>query len=775
MSKDNRLGAPTEGLGQTVTFANSLPGSAKQSAGGAGQVNYGTRGDGRANITARQQPLPNAMEGAKTLQVLQRLGGEILKPHIERERQTAFFTGVQRAASGEAVKEIVEEQPWFARVFGDSPVVEGARAFESQSRAQAMATSVEQEMPQLRQLDPAAFQKAMADRMAQLGGSGDDGVDSMVQNSFMQTLPTLMKNHAKEHFGFKQEQYANSVRSAQTAAATRLQQTLSSVTNLSDADSVDAMIVGGARYIGDADVLEAKVNFARSFAPPPGMPPETFAKITAASINGFLSADNLHAYNVLDEAKVIDSLELIDPTKAKQIRDYADRVEGKMRANLPEPMIRMLASIRTLAREGESVQELEQMDQLRKALNASWTTLTGSRNPFIKGETAAELQASLMSGIVQAEKKAEEAAERAATKAATAADKATAEELGMFRALTAVTQGYSLEGVKAEEQRQAWDYLRNDPAALNRARLMQFGAGNFDKVGRDVIQMKVGHAASPEQLEDLYQRELLPMIQADPQRGLSMALAYVGKDNEAMLESYHTIRSTINSKDPTAANQIVAAFDIAKTAKVVKAKPDEATEAVMAVIKKDLTSSLPFVPNTLDERFHREVSELVAPAIRGNSRVSAETALRSAQEQGLRFAGGFFWHERGGPPYIEAVKKAAGVGVAAESVQSYFKDIVDSRAKTLNLDPETVRVVYRDNKGKPTLMLAGVTPEGNYYMSELDPATMGAAVAAEVAKGGVLKRAVKAVTPSIPGINAPAAGPKLTFLPKEGAPSIYDR
>jgi hypothetical protein len=163
-------------------------------------------GDGRAQNTTRNQPIQHVGEN-DVLKTLVRFGEAILKPKLEAARTEAFVSGMQRVASGEAFKEIVDEQPWYSKVFGDTPTIEGARAYTGFAMSQEIATAIEADMPALRQLSPDSFKQVMNERISSIN-TGDADTNMTVTQSLVKEMPGLMKRHTKEHIGWQQDNLA---------------------------------------------------------------------------------------------------------------------------------------------------------------------------------------------------------------------------------------------------------------------------------------------------------------------------------------------------------------------------------------------------------------------------------------------------------------------------------------------------------------------------------------------------------------------------------------
>jgi len=114
-----------------ASFALNIPGVVQSSAGPAGQavaVQGGVRGQ-TAGVTATVRTEIPAYEDA-TSALLMKMGEKFVAKQINKRRDEQFLKGVQQAASGKALVDIVNEQPWYTKIFGDVPMVEGARSYE---------------------------------------------------------------------------------------------------------------------------------------------------------------------------------------------------------------------------------------------------------------------------------------------------------------------------------------------------------------------------------------------------------------------------------------------------------------------------------------------------------------------------------------------------------------------------------------------------------------------------------------------------------------------
>jgi hypothetical protein len=724
---ENTLGAPTEGLGQTVTFAaNANPRQSQLRAARRSGPNNGMQGDGRASNTARPIDIPDHKPDP-TMAILHRLGKEVLAPKIEAARQKAFVSGMQRVATGEAVAEIVNEQPWYAGVFGDTPVVEGARAFASFTHSQKTSMDIEQQMPELRKMSPTQFQNYMGEKMGSLS-TGDPGTDALVTQSFMKEMPGILKAHAKEHIGWQQANFAKSVQEGQITAASRYAAQASRHDSLSNAERLLENDDPGA-FNDAGDLLESKIAFAESFRNP-GMPEAAYQKMTTSNIMAIMSNGNLHAFNTLDDAGVLQTL---GGDNEKRIRDYADRTEAKMKANMPAPMVTALANIRVIASRGDQLEDMPELKKQVAEFNASWQRLTGARDPFIKGETAAQFQASLMEGILDSERKALEAGQKAAKAAQGSEQKALETATELHHVTNLLLGGNTVGGQSADVVRNAWAELSQDPAKARQARINQAQSGvpTYDLVEKANIVGRMNQALvgnDPDQFDSVYRNNFLPLIKDDGTE--DVALAYLdngsgaGEDLQGIVRRYHML-----VKQGDSPQQILAAFLVAKNDPVRKPEPSVGVANIMKVLE-DETSGISgwWSGQTLNPRFLRGISEQLAPSIVGDNPADAKAAFTIAKANGLRIAGGYYWNDAKGGNFFESAREVAnvtGVDFTAEQMPGFFEDYMETRAALLGLQPDSMTVVGGMKDGKPVLHMVGRRKDDTPYLGTVTAAEYG--------------------------------------------------
>lgn len=293
MPNDNTLGAPTEGLGQKVTFAFD------PASGGVPQLDLGGNSDIHAGLKGNLGTSMGVVQGQgvqappnPTLDILTKFGDAILRPKIEQAKQDAFFTGMQRAMQGEAVADIAKDQPWYSTIFGESDVVEGARAYKGSTVASTTVTALEEQMPELRKLGPAEVQKRFH-ATVQGAMTGDRPTDAAVLRSLTSQLPSLMRRQAKEHYGWLQENAAEQESSAFKAGASRLQ----------------AAGKGLADRVTTPDEFDAiTADFVRSVAPAMGRDEKNYKESMKDNLVSWAKGGQFHALNALKKSGFLEVL-----------------------------------------------------------------------------------------------------------------------------------------------------------------------------------------------------------------------------------------------------------------------------------------------------------------------------------------------------------------------------------------------------------------------------------------------------------------------------------
>lgn len=226
-----------------------------------------------------------------TLSALLQLGQEALQKDIERRREQAFLEGMVQAASGQALKEIVENQPWYSRIFGPSAAVEGARAYSSQAAVARWVAEQQNNMQELRTLSPDQVPGRLMESM-QSFMTGDPQTDTMIRAEFARQLPGLIRDHTKQHYVYQQELAAEARRSAFEATL----------------DMIQGMYSNSLGDMTEQDYDLAEGRLLEMMARPAGVSPENHYREVGNTLVAAARAGKFHALRVLDETGALQHL-----------------------------------------------------------------------------------------------------------------------------------------------------------------------------------------------------------------------------------------------------------------------------------------------------------------------------------------------------------------------------------------------------------------------------------------------------------------------------------
>lgn len=194
--------------------------------------------------TVQQGVDPNAI-------ALLNIASENLQPSIKAARQEQFMRGVQEAATGKALTEIINDRPWYTQLFGPGAAAEGARAYTVQAQLAGFAADMETQMPKLAEQGPDAMRAAVNDKLKTVL-TGDVQADSLITGAAVEQFGPLFKRHAKEHYVYLQNKASDTQLSSWSKAATVLQQQLADPKTLpEDREAAKARFLGLVAPFGD--------------------------------------------------------------------------------------------------------------------------------------------------------------------------------------------------------------------------------------------------------------------------------------------------------------------------------------------------------------------------------------------------------------------------------------------------------------------------------------------------------------------------------------------
>lgn len=699
MAKDNTLGAPTEGLGQTVTFtASGGVGVPQLQIPDRGAARVGTQGgaptsSGQARQVQAAQPDP-------TMAALMKLGGNLLAPAVKREQEAQFMQGMQRAAQGEAVKEIVDEQPWFSKIFGATSLVDGARTYTAASKAASIATDLDSRMPEIAKMPGQQFAGYINDLLDK-SATGDGATDAIVRQQFMSQMPDVMKRQARSHFLYQQEQLVEANRAYVGTAFAGLAASDAMARNSGEGVGENGSIPRS--ITDDGDVLTAGIKALEVFNVPEGMDPKVHSKVLTSEVIQSVNNGSFAVVNMLEKSGAMGRFE---PEQASAIRSAVNAKRSQIRAELPVEFAKVLSSAAQAADVASSSPEAILAEVAK--INKAYAKITGDEKPYVTAQGAN----SLLQALYRTQQQELEAARRGAITASTEAEKKAKAEQAVNNVVERLVIGSPVNDATAPEKRQAWATLATKrPQEVFDVRARNY-ATTKDEAFADALQNSVtiavtaGNGAT---MYDVWQRMYSPLIKAGGDSGDAAAIAYAG-NQAGVLNAFHQYMKNIPNPTQTQ-------IDVAYAAAIVpKAKePTKKETAVAKELKADWIDRgwALFANDSIPLEDPAGLARMLASNVPDGVDVADGIKAARANNKDINVMGGFHW-KRGQNQADLVTFFEKTHNVASDQRNRAVKMGVDTVAKENGLDTVTsVIQVGNTNDGKPQLVVMGSMANGD--------------------------------------------------------------
>lgn len=499
MSNENLLGAPTEGLGQTVTFASNVRGGGSQlGANGFSPLRAGVAGAQGGQVQFAQGP--QAVQDP-TMSLLVKAGQDMIAPQIEKAKTEAFLKGMQQVAGGQALADVAKDEPWYMQVFGDSDLIAGARAYTQQTKAQETVMALQDNMEELRKLPGDQF-NAHVKKLLDSNMTGDAVTDATLMQSMARVLPGLYSSHAREHVKHLQFETATAQSAMRGSAASLLQRQYQ---ELSGND------------VRGADRISADSAFGGTLLQAEGQDDKSYSQTLGKNFVEWAEAGNFHAIRVAKEQGYFDKV----PAEMRpRIEDLISKnMANAINSKQAEPLAREWLDLRMAAADGAITTErlLESVDKL----NERAKDVLGTSEPFLP---RAAVEGTVMSAnqvLKQMDREAQREIARNKVLAAQggpgsqqAGNKAAADEMFSVRAYLERGEHYKIaNGINRPSAVVIDNVLTaivspvwSNPAAFNPAdvrRVMKTFADNISggapaSTLKDQLGYQIGNALAPE-------------------------------------------------------------------------------------------------------------------------------------------------------------------------------------------------------------------------------------------------------------------------------------
>lgn len=303
-------------------------------------------------------------QGDKTAAALFGFAETMLKPVAQEVAARKFLEGQQRAASGEALTEIVNTQPWYSKIFGPSSAVEGARQYSLDAQAAKFDAAVQQAMPTLRYTNPNEL-PGIIQKMSKEFQTGDPATDAQLGLRLTKVLPNLIQAHTREYYKAQQEHAYNQRFDAAQQNATSLQ------------------IVSQDPMASEDDKLLRQANFLQGFVLPAGVDPESHKQFIQTSLASMAEAGQFHAVNVALRSGVAQAL---SPEKRLQLERSINQFKKQHAMEARDNYAKDFAQIYDRARNDPEYSAEKVMEDY-DALNAKYASMSGNDQPLVAGTT----------------------------------------------------------------------------------------------------------------------------------------------------------------------------------------------------------------------------------------------------------------------------------------------------------------------------------------------------------------------------------------------------
>lgn len=233
-------------------------------------------------------------EGQKSFDTLMKMGGALLAPHIKEASQEQYMQGMAQAATGEALTDILKEQPWWTEIFAPSQAAMGARAYATQAAMAKFGADMEKKMPELASQGPEALMEA-AQGFLKGVMTGDSMADGAILSTFTDQLQPMFKRHAKESYVYAQHKANAEQVQAWDTLSDVYQERAKASTNPQSGVSPEDAYADGTRLFGQVAMF-------------PGQSPDSYQKNITNFLMGAARKGNFHAIKLFEEQGVVKAL-----------------------------------------------------------------------------------------------------------------------------------------------------------------------------------------------------------------------------------------------------------------------------------------------------------------------------------------------------------------------------------------------------------------------------------------------------------------------------------
>lgn len=775
----NALAAPAEGFGQTVSFAFDPRGEPPQmrpiTSRGPSVSASGVSGRAPANTAVRIEPTPPDPTAA----LLMKAGEDILNKQLDQARSAEFVQGMQRAMSGEAILEVKDSVPWYAKLFGDTPVIEGARAYTAQDTVNKTLARETANIKGIASMDAVSAGKHFAGVM-QGALTGDSATDAIVMKGMTEQMPALMKAQAKANYAFNQGKARQALSSSMASGAKALQEF-------------------GEMYASDQvsekDMKTRAEQFVMSVLPPDGIDEESYQKTVTETMLGMAGNGQFHAIEALRSTGITRAL---TNEQANRVDKAVESNATRLRDRYAFQYSRTIAEIKSDAANPPAGQTPAQLNERIQRANGAFQKLTGSPVGLFTSDQTADMLAGNFNAFKAEEVRQQNRMQTLADRNATAGAKAAAAEETATVVRGMVSSGdwalaKKLPGVSGDDvDLQVYKMAKDQPQAASIFLRDAWAKGNTSTLIAEEIQAPLNLAAgefsrnptSPP--PDSFFEAVTAYREMSLAGGPGFANAYFGEHAKAMSYANYMLKDNV-LRNPNAP----AIYQQAMRAKDFRGEKLSAKEqaALVAKVTSEGSSWLPeFLGGTaLREDAVRflsaDVSEGVSQWMAAGMTKDEATALSINDALGTgsgsaraEVLGGYYIPRTPGSSQerlsdlMEGGNGKPYTAIPEETRGEIFSRFLTEAVK-LPPDPGTTKI-HRlpDVAGTPQFVVDAIDKDGKTTIRTFtgDQLQTFSALQNKKMRAPLPER----VREALPAVKL-QYGPQITFKPGEGAPSPY--
>lgn len=481
---------------------------------------------------------------SSTLDALRAMGDALIDPIVQRRQEELFYEGARKQIEGEKLQDIVQEQPWYSKIFGPSASVQGARTMAQMQAVESFATNMQRDMSHLRTLSGDEFQQEVMRRISEVAELGDTATNVAVQSQLLESMAPLIRNHTAEHFSWVQEQMQEQFTGTLVSNARFMQ------------SAVQGLATG---RMSEEDYRQVQANTAMSLQPIEGQTPESYWAGVQVATEEAMASGNFHFVNVVEQAlyehmPAEQRVKFLNDRRKYEIQTAADMAVGEFSIDI--------AQLRAYSSEGQ-ISPQGTWDRINE-INRRFRAKTGLDRDLIDAGAAEGILTNNLKGIISEQRAASERARDFAEKQALLAQQthqAQVSFLGGFapsyvaqggdRQLTQDAAWGAIQGLRALEAEGLKPEGTWAAAVANAANTDGgFVVRQLENTIKRGVNMTIGGDYSPA-FEESYQ--LWRQIYEAP-GGENAAAAYAG-DYAGQMEQYHRDRLS-GFEDPAVAHAV---------------------------------------------------------------------------------------------------------------------------------------------------------------------------------------------------------------------------